>query len=135
MREWLDTHLVLELERKFRCLNPCRLVPGWLADAGFAPCAPSGPSTVLQVRFAAATRTALAGSYSRGAAGGAEAEIGEELRAVVGRRLWEECWGRFCVDADSAGASRWWDDRQVMEECAEMRTMWEILIVDAGKED
>jgi hypothetical protein len=133
LREWLDSHLLLELERKFRCTNPCRLVPGWLADAGFEACG----TTVARMRFAAATETALVRSYARfggrGAEGAAE-ETREQLRAVVGRMLWEECWGRFCVDVVGGGAARWWEDGEVMEECVGMGTTWEILVVEALKE-
>ncbi|KAF7881059.1 uncharacterized protein EAF02_006950 [Botrytis sinoallii] len=34
LRSWLDTHLTVNLEKQFRCLNPTRLFPLWLADAG-----------------------------------------------------------------------------------------------------
>jgi hypothetical protein len=90
------------------------------------------------MRLVAATGAALEGSYSQfGGWGGKEAvrkETKEELRSVVGRMMWEECWGRFCVDVPEGGARRWWEDNNVMEECVGMGTAWEVLVMEAGKD-
>lgn len=92
------------------------------------------------MRFAAATETALLSSYNRsergGARGGVADETEEELRAVVGRMLWEEMWGGYCVDVAGRGgrAMRWWEDEEIMEECVRMGTTWEFLFVEAVKE-
>jgi len=134
MREWLDSHLLLGLERKFRCVSPCRLVPGWLEEAGFG----AEGVRVTRIRFVAATGRGVEGSCSplwgRGGKGPAEEETREELRGVLGRMMWEECWGGFCADAVEEGARRWWEDKEVMEECVEMGTAWVILVVEASKE-
>jgi hypothetical protein len=133
MREWLDSHLLLELERNFRCTNPCRLVPGWCADAGFD----ASSTTLSRMRFAAATETAPLSSQTRfGWRGveGAAAGTREGLKAVVGMMLWEECWGGFCADGEGEDARRWWEDREVMEECVEMGTAWDILVVETLKD-
>jgi hypothetical protein len=123
LRNWLDKYLIVNLERQFRCINPCRLFPIWLADAGLG----GAGSVVTSVRFAAATETAVVSSYNRG--GGSEEDTREELRGVVGRRLWEETWGGFIE-----GRGRWWDDLEIIEECVRMGTTWEYLIIEAVKE-
>ena len=123
LRTWLDKHLIVNLERQFRCINPCRLFPIWLADAGLG----GKGSVVTSVRFAAATETAVVSSYNRG--GGSDDDTREELRGVVGRRLWEETWGGLVE-----GRGRWWDDLEITEECVRMGTTWEYLIIEAVKE-
>jgi hypothetical protein len=134
MREWLDSHLLLGLERKFRCVNPCRLVLGWLDEAGFG----AEGTRVTRIRFVAVAGREVGGSSSpfgeRGGKGAAAEETREELRAVVGRMMWEECWGGFCADVSEGGARRWWEDKEVMEECVGMGTAWEVLVVEASKE-
>lgn len=113
-------------------------MPGWCADAGFGPfVAGAGAgtgNTITRMRFAAATETVRLDSYNRGVARGTREETREELKGVVGRMMWEECWGVFCVGGEGGGARRWWEDRGVMEECVGMGTVWEVLVVEAGKE-
>jgi hypothetical protein len=58
----------------------------------------------------------------------------EELKTVIGRMLWEEMWGSYCVEFGDGASRRWWDDRMVMEECARMGTTWDILVIEAIKE-
>lgn len=62
LRDWLDHHLVFDLKRKFRCLHPVRLFPGWLAEAGLY----AEGSTTTQIIFLAsiANSQSLASSES-----------------------------------------------------------------------
>ena len=41
LRMWLDDHVMINLERGFRCARPTLLMPGWLTDAGFVLQAPT----------------------------------------------------------------------------------------------
>jgi hypothetical protein len=82
-------------------------------------------------RFAATEETALILSYNQGEGGkgGPAEETREELKRMVGMMLWEETWGGFIK-----GRRRWWNDKEVMAECAQLGTMWEYFVVEAVKE-
>jgi hypothetical protein len=130
LRTWLDNHLILNLEKKFRCINPCRLFPIWLADAGLRAVG----STILPVQFLAccnASQTSKIkdenGFKSPGI--GAEERTKQELKSVVGRMLWKEMWGSY-VQTDKW----WWEDEHIVEECERMQTCWEYAIIEAVKQ-
>lgn len=149
LRRWLDEHLIVNLERQFRCINPSRLFPIWLADAGLR-----GEGSVICVqRFLAAVPTAelgqgkekLRSEQSNGqtnvdkcvVADDDEKELEEkdehvrqELKTQVGRMLWKEMWGGF-VEGDKW----WWEDEKVVEECERLKTGWEYAVIAAVKED
>lgn len=148
LRTWLDNHLVLNLEKQFRCINPSRLLPDWLADAGLR----AEGSTVTYVKFFASVPSVAWSGCSSSAASrtGSEEEIRDtaedveyerqrdkeredgrvkqELKSVVGRMLWKEIWGSFVV-----GEKWWWDDESVVDECERMGTVWEYAVIDAVK--
>lgn len=111
LRAWLDKHLLLNLEKHFRCMNPGRLLPTWLKEAGFSLKTKGAKHTIL--RFSATLK-----------ADGDTAELGTE----VGRMLWKEMWGGF-----AEGKKWWWDDEAVMEECAKLETRWECALIEAVK--
>lgn len=122
LRDWLDNHLILNLERQFRCINSSRLFPVWLADAGLR----AEGSTIVSVRFLASSTPS-----SLQAAGSTEEceNTKSELKSVVGRMLWKEMWGSYVQ------ANRWWwEDESIVEECERMGTMWEYSVIEAVKE-
>ncbi|PBP16438.1 hypothetical protein BUE80_DR012720 [Diplocarpon rosae] len=122
LRSWLDENLILHLEKQFRCINPSRLFPVWLSDAGLR--APG--STIVNVRFFASV------TPSGHPTTGVEEEMENtrhELKSVVGRMLWKEMWG-----AHVQGQKWWWEDEGIVEECQKMGTAWEYAIVEAVKE-
>lgn len=135
LRAWLDNHLILNLEKQFRCINPGRLFPVWLADAGLR--APG--STILPVQFLAcysASVAPTASSEDNDIDNGLqvmgeqpEDNTKQELKSVIGRMLWKEMWGPF-VQAENW----WWEDEGVVEECKRMRTCWEYAIIEAVKQ-
>ena len=61
---------------------------------------------------------------------GHEKEDGElaELSELVGRMLWKETWGGYVE-----GKGWWWEDDEVLEECRELGTRWECVLVRAVK--
>ncbi|EKD20854.1 uncharacterized protein L3040_000958 [Drepanopeziza brunnea f. sp. 'multigermtubi'] len=123
LRAWLDTHLLLHLERQFRCLHPSRLFPVWLSDARLR----AEGSTIIHVRFFASV-----GRRGAGAAGGGDADAEStklELKTVVGRMLWKEMWGGYVQ-----GQRWWWEDERIVEECDALGTCWEYALVEAVKE-
>lgn len=149
LRTWLDDHLVLNLEKQFRCINPSRLFPDWLADAGLR----AEGSTVMYVKFFASvpsvswsrcssTAISRAGDDDEGdlsAVDDIEREkqrqkemeedcIKQELKSFAGRMLWKEVWGSYVL-----GDKWWWDDESIIDECERMGTVWEYAVIDAVK--
>jgi hypothetical protein len=135
LRAWLDTHLILNLERQFRCINPTRLFPIWLSDAGLR----AEGSTIVCVRFLACVAvtardhdgSSIIDEKGQSAVSG---NVGDafrsQLKSTVGRMLWKEMWGGYVE-----GERWWWDDESVVEECERMGTCWEYAIIEAVKED
>ncbi|KAG9230501.1 hypothetical protein BJ875DRAFT_384971 [Amylocarpus encephaloides] len=130
LRAWLDKHLILNLEKQFRCIHPSRLFPMWLTDAGLR----AEGSMIITVPFLASMNTQEAENLLLGhgpAKGGAVDRndiVKQELKSVVGRMLWKETWGPFVQ------ARRWWwEDANIVEECERMRTCWEYSVLDAVK--
>ncbi|KAK0109916.1 hypothetical protein ONS95_002587 [Cadophora gregata] len=130
LREWLDNYLILHLEKHFRCLNPSRLFPVWLSDAGLR----SEGSTIVNVRFFAAVNVPKPGLAC--ANGGITTDgmeevdnTKQELKSIVGRMLWKEMWGSYVQ-----GDKWWWEDESILEECDRMGTVWEYAVIEAVKE-
>ncbi|KAL8398540.1 hypothetical protein RB596_005901 [Gaeumannomyces avenae] len=155
MRLWLEENLQMNLERKFRCIHPRKLVPGWMADAHLR----GACSTITTVKFfaippahetstshatttlarvtGASTSTSVCGTDdgtassigSLSSAKAADIRVRTELRSVVGRMLWREVWGKYIT-----GSNWWWDDPLCVKECQEMGTHWIYEIIVGIKE-
>lgn len=126
MRHWLEKNLLLSVERQFRCMNPTKLFPIWLADAGLR----AEASTIAGFRFHAASSGPEPGDGpSMGSSAGDEERVRLELRSTVGRTLWREVWGAF-VNGDSW----WWEEGDIVDECLRLGTYWEYSIIEAVKE-
>lgn len=137
MRRWLDENLVFNLEQQFRCTNPSRNFPVWLSEAGLR----AKGSVITTTRFQATTTTTTTSTTSttspQGHAGEEEGRSSDEpdaaarreLRATIGRMLWREIWGPF------VGADRWWwEEPEIVDECAGLETYWEYSVIAACKE-
>ena len=121
LRAWLETHLIFNLEKQFRCINPGRLFPIWLATAGLR----AEGSTIISVKFLACLEEVKDSGVSRN-----ENEVVKtQLKSMVGRMLWKEIWGGF-VEGDKW----WWEDEDVLEECEIMGTCWECSVIEAVKD-
>ncbi|KAK3359371.1 hypothetical protein B0T25DRAFT_494802 [Lasiosphaeria hispida] len=123
MRQWLEENLLLNLESQFRCISPSRLLPVWLASAKLR----GQGSTISRMKFPAICPLRPANGSS--AAEKKEKGIGDELRATVGRKLWQEIWGKFVH-----GHSWWWEDQACVEECLQLGTYFEWSLVEAVKD-
>ncbi|KAH7360390.1 hypothetical protein BKA65DRAFT_183757 [Rhexocercosporidium sp. MPI-PUGE-AT-0058] len=131
LRSWLDSYLILHLEKQFRCLNPSRLFPVWLSDAGLR----AKGSTIANVRFFASVACSTASNtdsngsvYGNGNAEDME-NTKQELKSIVGRMLWKEMWGTYVQ-----GDKWWWEEERIVEECERMGTVWEYAVIEAVKE-
>ena len=136
MSFWIQHHLLRNLERTFRCANPTRLFPDWLADASLR----GDGSTITKTRvFAnpASVRLHAAPELSTDCLvndpsfkpAQEERVAKAEVRSLAGRLLWKHIWGPF-VTSDKW----WWDDPVCVSECLALGTMWEYQIIDAIKD-
>ncbi|KAG9244421.1 hypothetical protein BJ878DRAFT_550486 [Calycina marina] len=138
MRVWLEDHLLLKLETQFRCLKPGKLMPIWLADAGFrtAPrfdnqgatvCATETSSKTSPVRTGFSFRAIGRGEGGYRGSSRAKDQV-DMLASTVGRMLWKEIYGPYV-----GGQIWWWEDEHVVDECYNMGTKWDVTIIEAIK--
>lgn len=144
LRDWLDQHLVFNLELQFRGIRPSRNFPVWLEEAHLR----AKGSVITHTRFMAipspntnpggrdggdhsdastTTRTKkdnnVEQQYNEAVA------IKKGLRTTVGRMLWQEIWGPFVTTGDKW----WWEVPEIVDECVERGTYWEYSIIAACK--
>ncbi|KAM0438947.1 hypothetical protein ACHAPT_001708 [Fusarium lateritium] len=128
MRTWLEEHLLLNLERNFRCTNPSKLFGDWMAEASLR----AQGSTITTSKFYAVPESV---QKSRGDESDPfvdrvrpDNEVKAELRCLVGRMLWMEVWGSY-VTSDTW----WWEDEECVKECLELGTFWEYKMIEGFK--
>jgi hypothetical protein len=138
LRAWLDDHLLLNLEKHFRCTSPSRLLPIWMREVGFATPSLAGTSAADEAAVAKGARVTLMSfsaveqgkEESRDDNGDESAEArGGELKMFAGRMLWKEIWGGF-----AKAQSWWWEDAAILDECRSYATRWDCALVRAVKE-
>lgn len=128
LQNWLDQHLLFNLELQFRGMRPNRNFPVWLDEARLR----AKGSVITQTRFLAvssgrdddsdaSTRTTDSAAH--------EAAIKKELRTAVGQLLWHEIWGPFVTGS----GKWWWEVPEIVDECIEKETHWEYSIIAACK--
>lgn len=131
MRTWLESNLLQNLEQHSRCVEPSRLFPKLLGDAGLR----GKGSRRTKVKFYALRENAMGLQYHdpdpcierlR-----VEKETKAELRSAVGRMLWLEVWGKYITSP----TTWWWDDRDCLEECLYLGTFWEYHVIEAVRSD
>ncbi|KAM0739186.1 hypothetical protein ACQRIT_006923 [Beauveria bassiana] len=129
LRTWVEEHLFPNLEKEARCLEPSRLLPKLLGDAGLR----GKGSRRTKVKFFALQENARLCDYHDPDPSiermYRERRDKAELRTLVGRMFWVEVWGQYCTPA----GARWWDDPKIVEECRELGTFWEYHIIDSVK--
>ncbi|TQN74697.1 hypothetical protein CSHISOI_00740 [Colletotrichum shisoi] len=124
MRSWIEENLIFNLEKNFRCMNPSKLFPLWLADASLR----GEGSTITTVKFCAMPPTERPDTGTADTEQVTDRAIKQELRSMVGRMLWKEVWGQF-VTADRW----WWEHPDIVAECEQVKTAWEYSIIEAVK--
>jgi hypothetical protein len=123
LRTWMEENLLLNLERQFRCINPSKLFPIWLADASLR----GEGSAITTAKYFAVPPNG--GNDNASELSLDEKEAKTELRSVVGRMLWMEVWGSY-VAADKW----WWEIPEIVDECERLETYWEYSMVEAVKD-
>lgn len=156
MRQWLDDNLLFNLETKFRCTKPTKLVPHWCTDAYLQ----ADKNTIKKIkcpvllpkqdnsldRKGGKTRDstgsnadstdssqssmhAMAEALSMTSDDSVEDKrLKLDLQVQIAKMLWKETWGSF-VNAKGW----WWEDPECVEECLRLGTYWEYSIVAAKK--
>ncbi|KAJ4145620.1 hypothetical protein LMH87_004466 [Akanthomyces muscarius] len=131
LRDWMEKHLFSNIERKSCCLEPSRLFPRLLSDAGLR----GKGSWRTKVKFFALQENARGEGYND-----PDRSINKlyqerrdkaELRSLAGRMLWVEVWGKHITPPNTW----WWDDPECVAECRQLGTFWEYQIIDAFKEE
>lgn len=128
MRAWLQEHLLINLERHFKCTNPSRLFPEWMGDAGLR----GQGSTLTTSKFyavSASIRSEADDSDPFIDRIPSEREVKAEVRSIIGRLLWMEVWGSFVT-----GDKWWWEDEGCVNECLQLGTVWEYHMIDGVKQ-
>ncbi|CAM1510231.1 Fc.00g005660.m01.CDS01 [Cosmosporella sp. VM-42] len=128
MRAWLEEHLLLNLERNFRCMSPSRGFPHWLGEASLR----GQGSTLTTAKFYAIPTSARSHEAEPDPfidQVRTERETKAELRSLVGRMLWMEVWGDYVT----AGCW-WWEDAACVEECLHLGTFWEYNVIEGVKD-
>ncbi|GKU02351.1 hypothetical protein FLAG1_04523 [Fusarium langsethiae] len=129
MRTWLEEHLLINLERQFRCTNPSKLFPDWMGDAGLR----GQGSTLTTSKFyavSASIRSQVDDSDPFIDKAPPEREVKAEVRSIVGRLLWMEVWGNFVT-----GEKWWWEDEGCVNECLQLGTVWDYHIIEGVKQE
>ncbi|CAK7238493.1 hypothetical protein SEUCBS140593_010744 [Sporothrix eucalyptigena] len=156
LQAWLDEHLMLNLERLFRCTSPTRLFPTWLRDAHFQVGTEAKVVCEFKAIFkddegkgqqvmdalatavaeeeiplpAAVTQSAQATQKTPEEQAVETLRKQKRLQSLVGQKLWQETWGSYVT-----AARWWWEDEACREECLRLGTVWEYHIVDAVKKE
>lgn len=151
LRQWMEDHLILNLERKFRCTSPKKLIPGWLNDEYLRADKTTVKAYRCPVIFSAHedqwalenrgstgskanSDDSKASSYVRAKApsmvGNEEKDEQDrlELQITVAKMMWRETWGSSVV-----ASQWWWEVPAIVEECERLGTYWEYSIVEATK--
>lgn len=129
MRTWLEEHLLINLERHFRCTNPSKLFPDWMGDAGLR----GQGSTLTTSKFyavSASIRSQVDDSDPFIEKAPSEREVKAEVRSIIGRLLWMEVWGNFV-----SGEKWWWEDEGCVNECLQLGTVWDYHIIEGVKQE
>ncbi|RBR27185.1 uncharacterized protein FIESC28_00048 [Fusarium coffeatum] len=129
MRSWLEEHLLINLERHFRCTNPSKLFPDWMGDAGLR----GQGSTLTTSKFyavSASIRSQVDDNDPFVEKVPSEREVKAEVRSIIGRLLWMEVWGNFVT-----GEKWWWEDEGCVNECLQLGTVWDYHIIEGVKQE
>jgi len=114
LRQWLFTHLLINLEQAFRTTWPSETFPAWLAVGHLR----GKGSTIATITVPAVPESPD------------KTDVKTELRCLVTRLLWQEVWGGF------VHASRWWwEEEDIVQECIDLGTHWQYSHIIAVKED
>ncbi|CAK7270009.1 hypothetical protein SEPCBS57363_003888 [Sporothrix epigloea] len=165
LQAWLDEHLLLNLERLFRCTSPTRLFPTWLRDAHFQVGTDAKVVCTFPAIFdnenardftAAATATlepnkaavSTINSPSKDSQESTVPIIETERAAEVAnsqketlqkeQRLQSLVGQKLWQETWGpyvTAARWWWEDEACREECLRLQTVWEYHIIDAVKKE
>jgi hypothetical protein len=136
---WLEERLLLDLEREFRCQRPMMMIPRWAAEVGFLPLPFRNEldaqglrkprDSLGKIGMARCLRLPAAAQERDQGNRDAVAQVG----VLVGRALWKDTWGAHVHE--EYDENWWWDNPDVVEECREWKTVWDVGTLYVVKED
>jgi hypothetical protein len=104
LRDCLERHLLLNLEKSFRCLRPMLLIPIWMREVGFTLSEnEKSNGSCGKVSFPVVTENAVC-------------SVEDQLACYIGRKLWQSLWAGFLGKFES-GLDYWWNDEAISKEC------------------
>jgi hypothetical protein len=115
------------------------LVPRWAQEAGFKPLPFRNEVDAQGLRqqrmslgklgLARCLRLPAAATERESGARDIVAQVG----VLVGRALWKDAWGSLVLE--DYEENWWWDNPEVVEECREWKTVWDVGTLYVVKED
>ncbi|KIV99974.1 uncharacterized protein PV09_08484 [Verruconis gallopava] len=136
LANWLEERLLIGLEADFKCQRPVTLVPKWTRDAGFLPLrvksdeADGVEPDVLKNDHLMARCLRLPAVAASPHAG--ERDIASQVGVLASRALWKDAWGAYISDGFSE--HWWWENPEIVEECREWNTTWDVGTMFVMKE-
>ena len=116
---WLDS-LSMGITSAFRCPQPTEVMQVWVRNASFQIHKPAGSSVTQYVTLPAVYQ---------------EGDTGAEMLCRVLRAIWAESWGEYVNRRYDGRKMFWWDDEDILEECFEYNTAWDLSTLVAEKMD
>jgi hypothetical protein len=137
LANWLEDRLLLSLEAEFKCTRPVMLVPRWLRETGFISLSSSsiaGHATALvddrkagQGIMKCLRLPAVATNPHT-----SHRDIVGQVGVLVTRALWIDAWGPYVYE--DGKEPWWWDNPEIVEECREYNTSWDVSMMYVMKE-
>lgn len=113
------------------------LVPRWAQEAGFKPLQFRNEVDAQGVRRYSFGKLGLARCLRLPAAAvdrdSGNRDVVAQVGVLVGRALWKDAWGTF-VHGDHE-ENWWWDNAEVVDECREWKTVWDVGTLYVVKEE
>jgi hypothetical protein len=137
LANWLEERLLLGLEQEFKCQRPVMLVPRWARDVGFIPLPIkvdaekddiSGDKQKGNMGLARCLRLPAAASDSLSG----HRDVMGQVGVLVSRALWKDAWGAYV--SDDYNEHWWWENPEIVEECREWNTTWDLGTMFVTKE-
>ena len=120
LRNWVDTNLILELEKAFISSRPAILIPMWCREIGFSI---GEASSSVSVESRGMQQQILLPIV----ADSPENNVEEKIQCEVGRSLFSHTWGRYISGCP------FWEDEIVLKECREKNMSFSCTILYAMK--
>ena len=94
--------------------------------------------TAEALAMAHGNRAHHAAMLSKFVPGGERDMVVSQLGSLVARALWKDCWGEFLIDPSELDDGQddfwWWEDTEILKECEEWKTVWNVGTLIVAKD-